>query len=221
MSISRREFLKMGLAGGLALTIPFGASACSSSGSGSTGTLLQSKAKLPAPFRVPLPVPPVLEPVRSDRGADYYELTQKAGESEILPGLKTEVWGYDGQFPGPTIESRSGRRVVVRHQNELPVPVSTHLHGGRTPPESDGYPTDLIMPKGTEHVHSAGGHGSTGTGGSRHFKDYAYPLEQRAATLWYHDHRMDFTGPQVWRGLAGFHIVRDEEEDALPLPRGE
>ena len=130
MSISRREFLKMGLAGGLALAIPFGASACSSSGSGSTGTLLQSKAKLPAPFRVPLPVPPVLEPVRSDRGADYYELTQKAGESEILPGLKTEVWCYDGQFPGPTIESRSGRRVVVRHQNELPVPVSTHLHGG-------------------------------------------------------------------------------------------
>jgi spore coat protein A, manganese oxidase len=221
MRISRREFLRMGLAGGLALAIPFGASACSSSGSGSTGTLLQSKAKLPAPFRVPLPVPPVLEPVRSDRGADYYELTQKAGESEILPGLKTEVWGYDGLFPGPTIESRSGRRVVVRHQNELPVPVSTHLHGGRTPPESDGYPTDLIMPKGTEHVHSAGGHGSTGTGGSRHFKDYAYPLEQRAATLWYHDHRMDFTGPQVWRGLAGFHIVRDEEEDALPLPRGE
>ena len=32
---------------------------------------------------------------------------------------------------------------------------------------------------------------------------------------------MDFTGPQVWRGLAGFHIIRDEEEDALPLPRGE
>ena len=221
MSISRKEFLKMGLAGGLALALPFGPSACSPSGAGSSGTLLPSRAKLPAPFRVPLPVPPVLEPVRSDRGADYYELTQKAGESEILPGLKTEVWGYDGLFPGPTIESRSGRGIVVRHRNELPVPVSTHLHGGRTPPGSDGYPTDLIMPRGTEHGHSTGGHGSTGTEGSRHFKDYAYPLEQRAATLWYHDHRMDFTGPQVWRGLAGFHIVRDREEDALPLPKGE
>jgi spore coat protein A len=32
---------------------------------------------------------------------------------------------------------------------------------------------------------------------------------------------MDFTGPQVWRGLAGFHIIRDDEEDALPLPKGE
>jgi spore coat protein A len=137
------------------------------------------------------------------------------GKAEILPGKKTEVWGYEGIFPGPTIESRSGVKVVVRQINELPVPVSTHLHGGRTPPESDGYPTDLIMPKGA-------GHGSMdGMGSGRAFKDYSYPLEQRAATLWYHDHRMDFTGPQVWRGLAGFHIVRDDEEDALPLPRGE
>src|SRR5215208_6651630 len=39
------------------------------------------------------------------------------------------------------------------------------------------------------------------------------------STRWYHDHRMDFTGPQVWRGLPGFHIIRDEEDDALPLPK--
>jgi spore coat protein A, manganese oxidase len=110
---------------------------------------------------------------------------------------------------------------VVRQHNELPVPVSTHLHGGRTPPESDGYPTDLIPPKNLAHDHSMEGHGSMGMGGSRHHKDYVYPLEQRAATLWYHDHRMDFTGPQVWRGLAGFHIIRDDEEHALPLPKGD
>ncbi|MCW2901666.1 MAG: putative multicopper oxidase, partial [Streptosporangiaceae bacterium] len=54
------------------------------------------------------------------------------------------------------------------------------------------------------------------TSGSR---DYTYPLRQRAATLWYHDHRMGFTGPGVWRGLAGFFLVGDEEEDRLPLPR--
>jgi spore coat protein A len=50
-------------------------------------------------------------------------------------------------------------------------------------------------------------------------RTYTYPLAQRAATLWYHDHRMDFTGPSVWRGLVGFHLVRDDEEDALNLPR--
>jgi spore coat protein A len=205
--ISRGEFLRLGLAGGVMLA--FGRSA---------GTVLPSKAKLPEPFKVPLPVPPVLEPVRTDAGADYYEITQKAGRVEILPGLQTEVWGYDGIFPGPTVESRSGRKIIVRQRNELPVPVSTHLHGGRTPPESDGYPTDLILPKGQGR--GASEHGSVGEH-SHFFKDYRYPNEQRAATLWYHDHRMDFTGPQVWRGLAGFHIIRDDEDDALPLPKGE
>lgn len=52
-------------------------------------------------------------------------------------------------------------------------------------------------------------------------KDYVYPLTQPAATLWYHDHRMDFTGPQVYRDLAGFHLIRDDIEDALPLPKGD
>ncbi len=218
MKISRREFFRLGLAGGVALAFPFGASACS--GEGSTGTLLPSKAKLPEAFKIPLPVPPVLAPLRTETGIDYYEMTQKVGKAEILPGLQTEIWGYEGIFPGPTIRSRSRRKIVVRQTNDLPVPVSTHLHGGRTPPDSDGYPTDLIMPKMMNHS-SMDGHDSVDMGGSRHSKDYTYPLDQRAATLWYHDHRMDFTGPQVWRGLAGFHIVHDEEEEALPLPGGE
>ncbi len=46
---------------------------------------------------------------------------------------------------------------------------------------------------------------------------HEYPLDQPAATLWYHDHRMDFTAPQVYRGLAGMFLVRDGVEDALPL----
>ncbi|NEA77501.1 multicopper oxidase domain-containing protein, partial [Streptomyces sp. SID13588] len=48
-----------------------------------------------------------------------------------------------------------------------------------------------------------------------------YPLDQRAATLWYHDHRMGYTGTSVWMGLAGFHLIHDAEEERLPLPRGE
>ncbi len=221
MKISRGKFLKLGLMGGAMLVLPFGASACSGSREGSTGNLLRSEARLPRPFRVPLPVSPVLEPAHSDANADYYEMTQKVGQADILPGLKTEVWGYEGIFPGPTVESRGGRETVVRQTNELPVPVSTHLHGGRTPPESDGFPTDLILPEG-HSSHARHGHsGEVGWSFHRGSKEYVYPLEQRAMTLWYHDHRMDFTAPQVWRGLAGFHIVRDDEEDALSLPKGE
>jgi spore coat protein A len=229
MAFTRKEFLKLGLVGGAGLALSSGASASSPWGRArTTGHLLRSKAQLPKPFMIPLFVPTVLKPVRTDSWArearaptDYYEITHKEGKAEILPGLTTALWGYDGIFPGPTIESRSGRKIVVRYHNELPVPVTTHLHGGRTPPGSDGYPTDLILPRSssshTHHEHPA----HPGWSFHRGSKDYVYPLEQRATTFWYHDHGMDFTGPQVYKGLAGFHIVHDEEEDELPLPKDE
>src|SRR3712207_4911091 len=59
-------------------------------------------------FSVPLPVPPVLEPVRTDAGTDYYELTQREGRAEILPGLDTTIWGYDGIFRGPPSRPGAG-----------------------------------------------------------------------------------------------------------------
>ena len=200
MKLTRRDLLRLGLAipaslaAGCSLDVSFG-------GDEVTGKLLRSRAPLPDPFAQPLRVPPVLEPVRSDADADYYELTQRRGSVEILSGLTTEVWGYDGIFPGPTIEARAGRTAAVTFRNELPVPSVTHLHGGVTLAESDGYPTDLLDPSNE--------------------KQHVYPLQQRAATLWYHDHRMDFTGPQVYKGLAGFFIVREQEEVALPLPKSE
>jgi len=159
--------------------------------------------------------------MRTDANVDYYELTQREARAEILPGLDTTVWGYNGIFPGPTIEAQTGRRVVVLQRNELPVPTVVHLHGGVTSPESDGYPTDLILPTdGSFDGHE--GHGGIPMGRvERGTKEYVYPMDQPAATLWYHDHRIDFTGPQVYKGLAGFHIVRDEVEDNLSLPKGE
>ena len=45
--------------------------------------------------------------------------------------------------------------------------------------------------------------------------------DERAAMHWYHDHRLDRTGENVWRGLAGMWITEDEVDLALPLPRGE
>src|SRR5918999_4108442 len=185
MSISRRDFLKMGMMGTAGLFLPFGVSGCSglsagnNSTQGSAGTLLKSAAKLPEPFRVPLPIPPVLEPIRTDATTDYYRITQKISQAEILPDLKTEIWGYDGIFPGPTIVSRSGRRTVVRHRNELPVPTVVHLHGGVTPPGQDGYPTDVIVPVGARES-GHGGHVELNVIGEGSF-DYEYPLKQPAA----------------------------------------
>jgi spore coat protein A len=114
------------------------------------------------------------------------------------------------------------------------VPTVVHLHGGRTPHDSDGYPTDYVYPTDMTYLNQQqAGHESMGSGmmstmqampagdTANGTRSYTYPLEQRAAALWYHDHRMDFTGPSVWRGLAGFHFVRDDEEDGLNLPSGQ
>src|SRR5690606_33080278 len=218
MTVSRRNFLALSALGVAAVALP---SCGRSEGIEQTAELLTSEGPLPKPFTVPLPVPAVKKPVRTDATTDYYEITQRVADVEILPGRRTPVFSYDGTFPGPTIRSRSGRRTVVTHRNKLDVPTVVHLHGGHTPPEHDGYPTDLVIPEGgrlADHV----GHGGHPLGDvSKGSREYVYPLDQPAATLWYHDHRMDFTGPQVWYGLAGFHLVHDEVEDELPLPRDE
>jgi spore coat protein A len=179
--------------------------------------LMTSLAALPAPFTVPLPIPPVAKPVRSDASADFYEVEVHPAAARILPDLETMIWGYAGIFPGPTIEARSGRKISLLLKNRLPIPIVHHLHGGRTAPESDGYPTDLILPESgftASHLHDPLARITKGR------REHVYENNQRAATLWYHDHRMDFTGAQVWRGLAGLYIVRDDEEERLPLPRG-
>ena len=219
--LSRRQVLL--LAGGaMAVPLVTGCGFIASGGAtseteSSAGSVLRSAAKLPRPFSVPLRVPPVLAPQTAGDG-DHYRITQQVARVEILPGLKTEVWGYNGLFPGPTIESRRGRPAIVEHQNLLPVPTVVHLHGGRTPHQDDGYPTDLVLPPGGWHGKDYDPRAGAISQGS---KTYAYPVDQPAATLWYHDHRMDFTGPEVYKGLAGFHLIHDDEEDRLPLPTGD
>jgi spore coat protein A len=180
--------------------------------------VLPSLAPLPSPFQVSLPIIPTLKPDRVESNTDFYDVTVRSATARILNGMNTEIWGYNGVFPGPTIQAQVGRRVSLRLRNTLPVPIVNHLHGGRTAPEYDGYPTDLILP--------AGGFSHTPMSDpmakiTQDSREYIYANQQRAATLWYHDHRMDFTAPQMWRGLAGFYILRDPEEERLNLPRGE
>ncbi|MGW7456548.1 multicopper oxidase family protein [Streptomyces sp. NPDC054797] len=229
---SRRRFLGLAAGAGVGLAIPIGSATYAHLAGESTGALLTSALPLPEPFAVPLPVPPQARAVRSADGTDFYQLTQREAAVEIVPGTKTTVWGYDGIFPGPTFVGRSGRKMVVEVENKLAVPTSLHLHGGVTPAHSDGYPTDLLLPTQCGAAMRNGSYKSHQGEHGMHvepsdwkvmegLKSYEYPLEQRAATLWYHDHRMDFSAPQVWRGLAGMFLVRDDEEEALPLPGGD
>ena len=202
MYLTRRQFHKLGLLGGSALLLPRSMTGGALSGSGSTNPLNQRLASPPVePFTRPLIIPPVLAPEYSNDALDFYRVTMQQAEVEIIPGTMTTIWGYNGLYPGPTIRARSGRPVVVRQENRLPESMSVHLHGGHTPPSSDGHPYDLIAP-GAD-------------------KDYDYPNNQIPTTLWYHDHAVDATGRHVYMGLAGFYIMTDDYEDSLPLPKGD
>ncbi len=222
--MTRRRFLRVG--GGFAGMAVVGAGAfeLATRSYPQIGVLLGSQIPMPKLFTRPLALPSVLTPSSQVGAVDAYDVLVRPGTQELVAGHQTEIWGFGGTFPGPTIKARSGRTTLVRTTNQLPVPIVAHLHGGVTAAASDGYPTDLLTPLGV----SVGSSSMPGMGGMKDpqasvaagTRTYTYANGQNAATLWYHDHRMGFTGPDIWRGLAGFYLVTDEVEEALPLPTG-
>ena len=184
----------------LRLTVLGGASIAARAGISPMAAMAPMRTDAIPRFTLPLKLPAVLEPTVRTPTQDEYTIVQREAAQEILPGRVTKIWGYQGTFPGPTLRVRRNRPIVVRQTNQLSTPTAVHLHGGVNPPDSDGFAADTVMP-----------------GASR---TYTHPNRQRAATLWYHDHAMDMTGENVLRGLAGFYIVEDDEEQSLPLPRG-
>jgi FtsP/CotA-like multicopper oxidase with cupredoxin domain len=115
--------------------------------------------------------------------------------------------------PGPMIQARYGEPINVRFNNMLPanhvgfgVPeTATHLHNMHSPCESDGYPGDYVSPGNYRDQHypmiRAGYNASPLTNG-----DYRESL----GTLWYHDHRFNFTSQNVYKGMFGFFNAFDE-----------
>jgi spore coat protein A len=138
--MSRRQVLRLSARAeaGMVATAALGTAAesCTSvlPGAAAGVALLPSRIPLPAPFTVPLPIPPQAVPSGSGADDDVYDLTARPATVELLPGVRTPVWGYDGRFPGPTIRARRDRAVLVRLRTERPVPTVLHPHGGTTPP---------------------------------------------------------------------------------------
>lgn len=173
-------------------------------------------------FIDPLPIPRVFNPALDGSYTVATREMKHLLHSHIGP--VTTVWGYgDGDgfsYPGPTFEIRRGSVAQVLWKNQLADNASAthyldidpsvlaavhgaednrkmvvHLHGGHIAAAVDGYPTDTLLP-GQEAY-------------------YNYGIDQQAATLWYHDHALGNTRLNVYMGLAGFFLVRDDFEDAL------
>ena len=228
-AMTRRVFLKYGAGTAAALGLA-GAGAWRASADVAGASLLRDHVSpcfddspVGPPFTQPLPIPPALAPVAQRPGVDVYRLSERKGVAEIVPGVRTPIWGYEGITPGPTILARRGRRAEVTFTNELRpededtayvnpdppdprthpfIPGSTvvHLHGINADHGSDGYPEDRR---------------EFGQSFTHRYPNNAY---QRPATFWYHDHSVHITSDHVYRGLAGFYLISDEVEDASGLP---
>jgi spore coat protein A len=171
----------------------------------------------------PLPVPDVIRPKQGAVEVTMREFTTKV-HRDLPP---TRMWGYNGMWPGPTFETRRGQPITVKWTNKLPakhfLPIDhtihgaeeslpevrtiTHVHGLKVLPEHDGYPEAWSTADGK-------------TGPTYSPNPSQYPNEQPASTFWYHDHALGITRLNVYTGLAGMYLIRDEEEDALNLPKG-
>jgi FtsP/CotA-like multicopper oxidase with cupredoxin domain len=186
-----------------------------------------------------------VDPTQAQGKATFFRIVSEVRRVNFHSQLPdTEIWGYrdgavpKGQWPyalGPTFRRPLSNHnpfvgTIVRHENTLPTmaehrgfgePRTTiHLHGAHLPARFDGYPSDMTLPDGKPFniTFESGGH-----------FDYAYPMvepgfftdgnhgkhTERASTLWYHDHILDFTSQNVYRGLAGFFLLHDT---AVPDP---
>ncbi len=150
----------------------------------------------------------------------FYAVTQKAGQVSVSPDLPLQtLWGFaigtpeqnnPIAVPGPVYVAYYGKPILVRNFNRLPTvnggfgkpSVSTHLHNGHTPSESDGNPIDFFeigkfydqhYPNVLAGINST--HPGTGD------------INEAMSTLFYHDHRVDFTAQNVYKGLAGFYLL--------------
>ncbi len=191
-------------------------------------------------FVNPLPIPARIdasEGKKNNYTMDMMEVTQWLGlyAPDNTP-LMTTVWGYGlknepATYPGPTFIAHRDVPVDITWRNMLPpynfpdgpgahllpvdpnlhiahpvdggIPTVTHLHGGHTESASDGLPeawfTQGFMEKGPQFVK----------------RRYHYDNDQESATLWYHDHALGITRLNVYAGLAGFYLLRDQNEKML------
>jgi FtsP/CotA-like multicopper oxidase with cupredoxin domain len=223
MSFSRRNVLKFAAIGGAAAVLPLERMAFTS---GSVKRMPTSK--MPRYFSQRFVVPPVMAPVGTQRITCYdgiereyprFDIAQRFGVAEIMPGYKTPVFGYNGNVPGPTFRVHHDSPIIVNQANLLHLPpytgasmpssyttdplqrsTSTHLHGSASLPQYDGYASDVTFPA--------------------QMKRYFYPNCQEARTLWYHDHGVHHTANNAYNGLAGMYILHDPHEQSLGIPQG-
>ena len=94
-----------------------------------------------------------------------------------------------------------------------PIPAVVHLHGAEVLSQYDGHPEAWFTP------------GLAQRGRGFVSNTYNYLNTQEATTLWFHDHSLGVVRENVYAGLAGVYLIRDNRDTGAPnnpitLPSG-
>ena len=134
-------------------------------------------------------------PWRMSQGVKEFHLVAEPVVREIAPGMHAQLWGYNGQSPGPTIEVVEGDRVRIFVTNRLPEHTTIHWHGQRLPNGMDGVGglNQPQIPPG---------------------KTFVYEFEaRRPGTFMYHPHADEMT--QMAMGMMGLWITHPKARHPL------
>ncbi|MCE3261317.1 MAG: copper oxidase [Pseudoduganella sp.] len=138
-------------------------------------------------------------PWRMNQGVKEFHLVAEPVVREFAPGMQANLWGYNGQSPGPTIEVVEGDRVRIFVTNRLPERTSVHWHGQRLPNGMDGV-TGLTQP------------------GIAPGKTFVYEfVARRPGTFMYHPHADEMT--QMAMGMMGFWITHPKDPAFMAVDR--
>ena len=138
-------------------------------------------------------------PWRMNNGVKEFHLVAEPVVREFAPGMKANLWGYNGSSPGPTIEAVEGDRVRIFVTNRLPEHTTIHWHGILLPSGMDGVGgmTQPHIPPGKTFV-------------------YEYTL-LRAGTHMYHPHADEMT--QMAMGMMGLFIIHPKDQRQMKVDR--
>jgi manganese oxidase len=134
-------------------------------------------------------------PWRMNNGAKEFHLVAEPVVREMAPGFLVNMWGYNGQSPGPTIEVVEGDRVRLYVTNRLPEHTTMHWHGQRLPAGMDGV-GGLTQPQ------------------IQPGKTFVYEfVARRPGTFMYHPHADEMT--QMAMGMMGFWVTHPKGRHPL------
>jgi FtsP/CotA-like multicopper oxidase with cupredoxin domain len=138
-------------------------------------------------------------PWRMRDGWKEYHLVAEPVTREVAPGMVANLWGYNGQSPGPTIECVEGDKLRIFVTNKLPEHTTIHWHGILLPCGMDGVGglTQPHIPVGKTFVYEM--------------------VMKKSGTFMYHPHADEMV--QMSMGMMGFFVVHPRDPNLHAVDR--